>query len=304
MDSTLVLLVFTSWVCWVAASYHYYSYRKKQQEVLDHLESYHLPNTVFTKKKSWMDSLNQWFDRFSAMGEKIQFLSDPLVLEDALIKAGYPFDLTVERLQGAKIVGLLAGLLIALPYYLLGLPLAVVLIAALPLVGYLIPVLGIKQLAKSRQEQIRMDLPDFLDMMSITLQAGMSLDSALAYYVETTKGPLSEEFARLNHEIKFGVQREVAYRSLLRRTASPELEGLIQSLIQAHNLGTPIASTFMEQADEMRRMRAERAKEAAGKAGPKITIVGGALIAPSVMILILGVIILQYVISPNSPLKM
>ena len=166
--------------------------------------------------------------------------------------------------------------------------------------GYMSPIWLVRRLAKRRQERIRREIPDFLDIMSITLQAGMSLDAALNHYVQTFSGPLSEEFARMNREIRFGVQRESAYRALMQRTTSPELEALLQSLIQAHNLGTPVSDIFMQQAEEIRRMRAEKAKEAAGKAAPKISLVSGLVIGPSIMFLLFGAFVMKYFIGENS----
>jgi tight adherence protein C len=215
--------------------------------------------------------LVRWFDKFASTGKGIELLSDPEELKDSLIKAGHPYGMTVDRLQGAKIVFAIGGGILGLIYYLIGLPLAPFGLAFAPLIGYLLPIFGMKWMAKKRQEEIQYELPDFMDMMSITLKAGMSLDSALHYYITTNKGPLSEEIARMSQELSFGVQRETAYRALIDRTDSPELEALVQSMIQAHNLGTPISETFALQATEMRTMRAEKAKEKAGKSDPKIS---------------------------------
>lgn len=299
----LFLLVIIIWMCLLFAGISYVSYRKKHQDVDESLSRKITPRNIM-KKQSKREFLHSWMDRFAPFGSKIDLLSDPVDLEDTLVKAGYPFGLTVNRIQGAKILGTLVGLFIGLLYYNLGLGYAPVFMMFFIFAGYLAPIYGLRFLAKRRQEEIRYELPDFLDMMSITLQAGMGLDDALTYYVETNpKGPLSEEISRLLQEIRFGVQREYAYRSLLKRTTSAELEALIQSLIQAHNLGTPIADTFAEQADEMRTMRIEQAKEVAGKAAPKISLVSGLVIAPSIMLLILGVIVYSYFLSPNSPIQ-
>lgn len=297
MDSFLLfLLILGIWTCLFIAGISLYNYYLEKQKIRSTLDNVIPPWKVLKQKTSRKELLHQWMDQFAPFGQKVQILSDPAELEDLLVKAGYPFGLTVSRLQGAKILSFLLGLVIACLYYLIGLPFASVMFIVLLFLGYMGPIYLVRMLAKRRQEQIRYDLPDFLDMMSITLQAGMGMDEALAYYVETSKGPLSEEFARLNQEIKFGVQREAAYRSLLRRVTSSELEALVQSLIQAHNLGTPIAQIFAQQAEDMRRMRSEKAKELAGKAAPKISLVSGLIIAPSIMLLILSAIIYNFFI--------
>lgn len=304
MDSfVLMLLTVGIWFCLLCAGISYYSYRMEAQKVTLNLEEKIPPWKYMKNKSSNTPLLHRWMDQMAPIGEKINVLSDPMDFEDYLIKSGYPYQLTVSRLQGAKILGLIGGFIFGLLYYRIGLPLSVLILIFSPFFGYMSPIIWIRMKAKSRQEEIRYELPDFLDMMSITLQAGMGLDNALAYYVDTNKGPLSEELNRLLQEIRFGVQRETAYRSLLSRTTSSELEALIQSLIQAHNLGTPIAQTFAQQSEEMRKMRTEQAKEAAGKAAPKISVVTGLIIAPSIVLLILGAIVYSNFISENSPIQ-
>jgi tight adherence protein C len=297
MTPFLFLLVLGIWACLLFAAMSFYSWYMEKEKVRANLDNYIPPWKVMKLKSSRKDLLHRWMDDLAPTGRKIQILSDDDELEDLLTKAGYPYQLNVQRMHGAKILGAFAGFMVGFFWYLFGLPLDIILVVFGPFLGYLAPKFVVRTLAKRRQEQIRYELPDFLDMMSITLSAGMSLDDALSYYVETTEGPLSEELARLNQEIRFGVQRETAYRSLIQRTESAELESLIQSLIQAHNLGTPIAQTFAQQAEEMRRMRAERAKEAAGKAAPKISLVSGLIIAPSIMLLMLCAIVYSYFIA-------
>lgn len=302
----VTVIVIAAWLCAFMAAFMYVKYREKQGEVNQRIEEQAGGSLAALERSSndgWHELLVRWFDQFSSSGKSIELLSDPEELKEYLVKAGHPYGLTVDRLQGAKVVFALAGAIFGLLYFLIGLPLAAFGLAFGPLIGYMFPLFGIKMMAKRRQEEIQYQLPDFLDMMSITLKAGMSLDNALQYYVTTNKGPLSEEIARMNQELSFGVQRETAYRSLIDRTDSPELEALVQSMIQAHNLGTPISETFAQQAIEMRTMRAERAKEQAGKSEPKISAVAGLVITPSIMILIFGAFVLKFFFTDDSPFK-
>src|SRR6185312_562615 len=114
----------------------------------------------------------------------------------------------------------------------------------LPLVGYFIPIIIVRLQAKKRQEALRLDLPDFLDTISTSLQAGVSLDQALKEVIRFFDGPLREEFSRFNYEIDLGVPRDTAYRNLLERNDNQEFQGLIKGLIQGQKLGVPIATTF------------------------------------------------------------
>lgn len=295
MSFFLYLLIFMIWGCLIFAAISFYTYSKESEEVRANLDQFIPPWKVMRRKTSSRAIIHKWMDDLAPTGKKIQILSDQDEMEHVLVKAGYPYQLSVYRLHGAKLLGLIAGMMLAVLFNLIGLPFAQISLVILPIAGYLFPIQLVRYLAKKRQEEIQLELPDFLDMMSITLQAGMAMDDAMAYYTETTRGPLGEELNRMLQEIKFGVQRETAYRGLIKRTDSPELEALIMSLIQAHNLGTPIAHTFTQQAVEMRRMRSEKAKEAAGKASPKISLVSGLIIAPSIMLLMLGAIIYNLV---------
>ena len=296
-----LLVVIFSWMALLFAAVSYVTYQSERQSLRRYLEEEIHPLVEQSGEEgNWLKQLYGWFDRLAPTGEKIQLLSDPEELENILVKAGYPYGLTVDRLQGAKVVGAMIGGGFGLLYFLLGLPMAPLVLFGGLFGGYMLPIWLVRHWAKRRQEQIRREIPDFLDIMSITLQAGMSLDAALSHYVQTFSGPLSEEFARMNREIRFGVQRESAYRSLMRRTTSPELEALLQSLIQAHNLGTPVSDIFMQQAEEIRRMRAEKAKEVAGKASPKISLVSGLVIAPSIMLLLFGAFALKFFFGEDS----
>ncbi|TCP69237.1 type II secretion system F family protein [Baia soyae] len=294
----MALLVISIWLCLLFAGISYYSYVSEHKQVEQKLD-YYIPPWRVMKRKRRYDRLWSWVDRFAETGEKISILSDPVEIEEYLTKAGYPYGLNLRRVHGAKILGAISGFGAGFFYVFLGLPFGPALFPVLVFLGYSYPILLLRVRAKQRQEQLRLDLPNFLDMMSITLQAGMGLDEAIRYYIETSEGPLTEELARLNQEIRFGVQREAAYRALINRTDSPELDILVQSLIQAHILGTSVAKTFTEQADDMRQMRAEQAKEKAGKATPKVSLVTGVVIFPSILLLIGMFIIYTNFISKN-----
>lgn len=302
----ITVVVIAAWICVLLSAFMYVKYHEKQNEINQHIVE-HVGSLLASVERSsddgWRKLLIRWFDQFASTGKSIELLSDPEELKGYLLKAGYPYGMTVDRLQGAKIVFALGGGIVGFFYFLIGLPLAPFALPFGPLVGYLFPIFGIKWMAEKRQAEIQYELPDFLDMMSITLKAGMSLDSALQYYVTTNRGPLSDEITRMNQELSFGVQREEAYRALINRTDSSELETLVQSMIQAHNLGTPISDTFAMQATEMRSMRAEKAKEQAGKSEPKISAVAGLVITPSIMILIFGAFVLKFFFSDDSPFK-
>jgi tight adherence protein C len=238
------------------------------------------------------------------VGARIQLLSEPAYLEDLLIKSGLEYRWRVEQIHGAKLLSLFAGMIISFLYILLGLPIAHLMVPMLLAGSFLAPISNLKREGNKRQGAIRIALPDFLDMMSVTLMAGMSFDIALAYYTKVTKGPLSEEFSRFLQELQFGIDRETAYRAMQRRITVRELHGLTQTLIQVHRLGSPVAHVFAEQARQMRGLRTEKAKEAAGKAAPRISLISGLVIAPSIFLFVLGIVLLKSFLSPDSPIQM
>ena len=186
----------------------------------------------------------------------------------------------------------------------IGLPFSQYSIIFLPILGYFLPIIIVRNQAKKRQQLIRKDLPDFLDTISTSLQAGINLDQALREVIRFFDGPLREEFSRFNYEIELGVQRETAYRNLLSRNDNTEFQSLIKSLIQGQNLGVPIATTFKIQAEDMRKLREEQVKELAAKASPKVTLVTTFIVAPVSILMIAGLMILNMIYGENSIFNM
>lgn len=232
-------------------------------------------------------------DDYAALGQRVNFFSESHEVEDWLLKAGRLLDLTVARFQGVKIVLTLLGFFIGSVFFVLRFPLSQFGLVMWPLLGYFLPIILLKQKGRERQQQLRYDLPEFLDTVSVTLQAGVGLDQALREVIRHFSGPIREEFSRFMQEIELGVQREQAYEQLLRRNDNPEFQLLIKALIQGMKLGVPIAVTFKLQADNMRKMRKERVKEKAAKASPKITLITTCIVAPTAVIMIGGLMVLN-----------
>ncbi|WP_461568917.1 type II secretion system F family protein [Thermincola ferriacetica] len=237
--------------------------------------------------------------KFAPVGQRFKLFVSAEKLERQLALAGNPSDLNVGGFLGLRFVLFVAGLLIADVWLYFGMPLALFVLIVLPMCGFVLPSIWINMLAKSRQEQIALDLPDFLDGMSVTLQAGVPLDAAMNQVVNHMEGPLAEELQRFNRELELGVPREEAYHRLVNRNECEELETLVQSLIQGSKLGVPIARTFKVMADDMRITRFNKVKEKAAKASPKVTLVTSFIITPGVMLAILGLIVLNIIYNPQ-----
>lgn len=298
MDGIILISVIIS-LCTFALSLKFlYDYQMKKHALKQHIqENVIVDRYAFKKRKSSREKLLEktfyYADDFSALGNRINFFSESHEVERWLLQAGYPYNLTVERFQGLKIFLLLVGFIIGVFMLILRFPLSQFLIIILPLAGYFFAILWLKGKAKNRQDELGFVLPDFLDTVSVTLQAGLGLDQALRDIIPYFEGPVGEEFSRFNQEIDLGVPREQAYRRMLDRNDNHAFQSLIKSLIQGSRLGVPVATTFKIQANEMRSMKKEKVKEIAAKASPKITLITTFIVMPTVMLLIGGLLILN-----------
>lgn len=184
------------------------------------------------------------------------------------------------------------------------LPVAVILTLALPMgwgpamsltgivigaaVGFLIPEYYLKIRAAARQEEIQDSLPDVLDLLTVSVEAGLGFDAALVKVVEKIKGILSGEFARLLQEIKMGKPRRDALRDLGHRCGVDDLVAFTGAVIQADQLGVSISNVLRLQSEQMRMKRRQRAEQKAMKAPIKMLIPLVLFIFPTIFIVVLG----------------
>jgi len=206
--------------------------------------------------------------------------------------AGNPPALTAERIVAFKIVfgivGVVVGILVAplLPFT--GLVFSVIPAVLLALAGYTFPSAGLAARASKRQKEIRKALPDTMDLLTISVEAGLGFDAALAQVVKNVPGPLSQEVARMLQEMQIGVTRAEALRHLNDRTDVPELDGFVLSMIQADKYGVGVAKVLRAQSTELRQKRRQRAEEVAQKVPLKLLFPMIFLVLPALFIVILG----------------
>lgn len=309
MDVFILLCTLLFWISLSLSLWYFYAYAKKKKQIDYNMEEILLVESDIKGKRDAFiirvikKSLT-YADDFSAIGQRVNFFSESHEVSNWLKKAGNPLDLTVETFQGLKMFLTFCGFVAGMLFIVLGLPFAELSVVIFPVTGYFLPILIVKNKAKSRQEKLRYDLPDFLDTISVSLSAGVSLDQALRQIINFFSGPIHEEFKRFNQEIDLGVEREVAYRNLLERNDNQEFQTLIKSLIQGMKLGVPIATTFKHQANDMRIIRKELVKEKASKASPKITLITTFLVMPTAVFLIGGLMIMNMFFGENSMLNM
>lgn len=212
-------------------------------------------------------------------------------IQHRLEVAGSPESWTVDRVLAFKMVGLLGGvvLTVAVGAILTPGPLPVIGVAALLCAGgYFLPNLVLYQVGYQRMERIRRELPDALDMLTITVEAGLAFDAALAQVARNTEGPLAAEFFRVLQEMQIGMGRMEALRGLGERANLPELRGFVTSMVQADAFGIPIANVLRVQAKEMRVKRSQRAEEQAMKVPVKILFPLIFCILPTLFVVVIG----------------
>lgn len=161
--------------------------------------------------------------------------------------------------------------------------------------GVLIPFLILNQKITARKLSIQKDLPDVLDLLTVSVQAGLGFDGALAKLTEKMKGVLVEEFSRVLQEIRMGVSRREALASLGKRCDVADLSLFTTSLIQADQLGVSISNVLRVQSVSMREKRKQRAEEKAMKAPIKMMLPLVLFIFPTIFIVLLGPAMIQII---------
>src|SRR5438034_2530190 len=155
-------------------------------------------------------------------------------------------------------------------------------------VGFIVPDLALSAKARARRDQIRAELPDALDLMAVSVEAGMGFDGALSKLTEHMSGPLTDEFALTLSEIRIGESRQDALKKLSDRTDTPELSAFVRSIIQADQLGISLGRILRVQATGSRPKRQAAAGEKAMKAPIKMLFPTVLFIFPAMFLVILG----------------
>ena len=195
-----------------------------------------------------------------------QFLSTKLILGAGLAIGGY---LSVQLGSGNALA-------------------SITILAALAVLGFYLPHIWLGTQIKARQKAIQKALPDALDLMTVGVGAGLSLDGAILEIVEKSDNPLSRELANFLAELRMGRSRREALQGLQARTEVEDVKVLVASLLQAEELGMSLSDTLVVQADQMRQRRRQRAEEQAHKATIKMLFPMILLIFPALFVVIMG----------------
>lgn len=209
-----------------------------------------------------------------------------------LLLAGSPTGWDAERVLAFKIIGAIGGIILG--FFLSTLvggfsPLIrIVMIGLLGFVGFMVPDSLLNRRVEERQKEILRTLSDTLDLLTISVEAGLSLNAAIAQVVQNVPGVLSAEFARMLQEIQLGVPRADAFRNLAERTDVEELNAFALAMIQADVFGVSIASVLRTQAQQLRIKRRQRAEQKAQQTPVKIVFPLILCILPALFVVIVG----------------
>lgn len=212
-------------------------------------------------------------------------------LHAQLLAAGMSNALRAEELATLQALSAAAGVLGALAYVVLAGPpvrFALLALIILPVCGVLGPRAWIQGRARRRSESIQQDLPDVLDLLTISVEAGLGLEQAIGAACSQMVSPLADELSFTLREMSLGLSRRDALENLRQRCPEDDLSNFVVVLTQADALGMPIGRVLRAQAEEMRNKRRQRARQKAAKLPVKILFPLTAFIFPPMMIIILG----------------
>jgi tight adherence protein C len=230
--------------------------------------------------------------RLARIGRKLTPGGRGEALRAKLEAAGSPPGWTVDRVLAYKVIGLvvfgavgfvLFAVLAAMPTIT-----AVVLSVLLALLGLMLPNVILYQIAYNRTEVMQRSLPDSIDMLTISVEAGLGFDAALTQVARNTDGPLAQEFFRVLQEMQIGMGRAEAMRAMADRTNVQDIRIFVSAMVQAEQFGIPIAQVLRVQSKEMRSKRSQRAEEQAMKLPVKIIFPVIFCIMPALFVVVLG----------------
>jgi tight adherence protein C len=217
-------------------------------------------------------------------------------LQLRLVQAGYRGGEALPVFLGIR-VGFAAVLFLLCMTPLIGRPSLMVALSAMGF-GYLFPGMVLARKAKKRQHRIRLSLADALDLLVVSVEAGLGLDQALARVgqeLEFAYPDLSSEFRLVNLELLAGTGRSTALRNLADRTGVDDLSQLVAMLVQTDKFGTSVANSLRVFSETLRTKRRQRAEEAAAKTGVKMVFPLVVCIFPAIWIVTIGPAAIQFI---------
>ncbi len=239
-----------------------------------------------------------YLDRLVEPTSRVWEVINPDDLRIRLLRAGFPMGLRANsfaliKIFGAPLFSLLFAAIAPTVNDMLGDPLStwwlvIPMFIVGAIYGFRLPDVWLAIKIKQRQQAIQLALPDMIDLISVSVEAGLGLVAAIQRISERFPNPLSEEFLRTLQEVRLGRAQTDALRDMARRVDVSDLTTLLTSIVQAELLGLAVSNVLRVQAERLRERRAQRARELAQKAPIKMTFPLALFIFPALFVVILG----------------
>lgn len=275
LGATLAIVIPISFMVWLAFSADHAAFRNIQANLGNR-----------TKAAEAATSLSQ---QYSGLVRRITPGSYEAWLDKQLAASGRPKNWPLERLLAVKpLIAVGAGVIGSFFFVGAPTPVSFVIMLAAVAIAYFAPDLLIRSHGQKRCAAIQQELPNALDQMLISVQAGLGFEAAMGRTGKNGTGPLADEFVRTLQDIQVGRSRKEAYLAMADRVDVPDLRSFIRSIVQADAYGIAIAKVLKSQAEEMRTKRRQRAEEHAMKIPVKILFPLIFFIFPTLFIILLG----------------
>ena len=273
--------------------------RREVRDALRNLAEYELPANM--REQEMLKSIQErvvapFVQRLAALFGRFTPAGYTLAVRERLIQAGNPAGLDADRFMTLKVFGALS--IVFWPWFAFGFAelggfYGLIVTGLLWAISFFGPDVYVQRKTDQRQYEIATRLPDVLDLLVISVEAGLGFEQAIDRTVEAVPGALADEFRRMMQETRMGATRAEALRAMDERTQVPELRSFILAMLQADTFGVSIGRILRSQAEDMRVRRRQRAQEAAQKAPVKMLFPLIFCIFPSLFVVILGPAVLQ-----------
>lgn len=224
-------------------------------------------------------------------------------LKKLMLEAGLSADQDdIYKVVSQKVLYALIGFIIAVCLAIVSVgstPLIrILLLIIIPIVLFRLPDMRLRRLSKYRSDEIKYNMPDTLDLLTVCVEAGLGLDASfvrVSNEISRTCPVIAQEFSRIAKEIRAGIPRQTAYRNLAYRNNVPDLNTFVALLIQTEKLGTSIGQSLRIYSDTMRTKRRQRVEALAAQASIKMIIPLVFFVMPSMFVVLLGPAALQFI---------
>ena len=260
--------------------------QKRQVMTPDKAADYHYMREQSFKERiirPLLSALENWLTKFAPRELRN-------MMEDMLLHLGVQEKWSVNRLAAGWVLCVVAGIVLALlsisVFAPLQIPQQLAMLVLGIVLGAVIPFLLLQSAIRQRKAELRRQLPEFLDFLCVSVQAGLSFDGAVAKIIHRMKGPLPDEFRRMLRDMGLGMDRQRTLTQLAKRCDLEEMYLFTSSVIQAEHLGTSMSRTLKIQADNMRDRHRQMVRAMALKAPVKIIFPMILFIFPSIFVIV------------------